>query len=207
MVTSPTQALRSAFHPLGVDSKPGAIKSTFTGAFNVAQDAALASVHSAVAQQPSRARLPGQLPFSGFNPFSPFATAYGTPNQQPRGMAGLGVSPYVASSFMPSLAAAAAAGFSGHPAIQGLTKDYTFSGFMRGMSAIAHSKEKLNHSVGLNGFNSMYRFDSSISDAPSRASEKWVKIFIYIVCFICAPHSVASHETISLLLWKRMVLA
>jgi len=109
----------ATFHPRGVDAKPGAIETTSPGAFNVAQDAAPTSVNSAVAQQLSRARLPGQLPFSGFNPFWPFATAYGTPNQQPRGMAGLGVSSYVASSFMPSLAPADAAGFSGHPAIQG----------------------------------------------------------------------------------------
>lgn len=163
MAASQSQAFKSAFHPLASEAKPAA--TNFNAAFNLSHEA------SPVSQAP-RGRLPGQLPLTGFNSLSPFAAAYGAHAQHPnaRNVGAFGVSPYVAAtSFMPSLAAAAA-GFSGHPS---LAKDYSFSGFMRGMSAMAYNKDKLHGaSTGLNGLHSVYRFDSSASDASSCSSDK-----------------------------------
>nr|NP_001071680.1 transcription factor protein [Ciona intestinalis]BAE06379.1 transcription factor protein [Ciona intestinalis] len=169
--STPSHPFKSAFHPMSSEvvhatsTQSALAAANFTGAFNVASRPR--NVHNMSAAQPSPA---GHFPVNNFNPLNPFA-AYNTQSQHPatRGMAAFGMSPYVASSFMPSLAAAAAAGFRSHPVVQGLAKDYTFSGFMRGMSAMAYNKDKLRYS---NGVPSSYRFDSSASEASSCSSDK-----------------------------------
>uniref|UniRef100_H2ZLK4 DM domain-containing protein n=1 Tax=Ciona savignyi TaxID=51511 RepID=H2ZLK4_CIOSA len=165
--TSTPTHFKSAFHPMSNDavesSTPNLLAANITGAFNVATRPR--NMHNLAPTQPT-----GRFQMGNFNALNPFA-AYNAQSQHPaaRGMNAFGMSPYVASSFMPSLAAAAAAGFRSHPAVQGLAKDYTFSGFMRGMSAMAYNKEKLGYS---NGIPSSFRFDSSASEASTCSSDK-----------------------------------